>query len=302
MKTTLTLMLIAAVAALGACSGKDNAATTAPAAETAANAAAGPELAKPDSPVLAKVGGTPITRAMLNAYLDARGVEKANAQQKRTALDDLISLVLLKHEAQRTGLTDNPEFQVKLHLERLNSVASTMARKYAMEHPVTEADARARYEQSVTRAGKQEYKISHILLKTRDAALAVIEQLNQGADFAALANKKSIDNRNDAGGSLGWVNLTQLPQPLAEKVKATEVGTYSQKPVQTRYGWHIVRVQDTRSFRPPSFDQVKGGIVAALQRKRTQQYVASLRREADVRIMTVFAAPEQPASAGSGAP
>lgn len=241
-----------------------------------------------DGPVLAVVNGDAIHKALLNAYFTARRTINPTAEQKQFALDDLINLTILKQQAEQAGVTDNREFQALLRLERLRSVASAMAREYTAQNTVTENEAQARYQSGVAQAGKQEFELSHILVTGEEAALDIIAQLEQGDEFATLAQAESIDTGSGESGSLGWVNLAELPPPLARAVKQAPVGQIYPAPVQSPFGWHVILVEAVRPFTPPAFDEVKAGLVSSMQRQRIQQYVSGLRESAQIEIRADF--------------
>lgn len=248
----------------------------------------------PDSPTVASVNEEPVSEALLDAYLRARGTTNATPEQREQALQEVINLVLLQQQAEKHGLDEAPEVQADLALHRTSTLATRQVRSHNAENPVTEADARMEYDRNREAAGTREYHVRHILLADRETARQTIAELDQGADFAELANERSRDNREDAGGDLGWLDLTQLPEALRQAVRDLDEGAYSQEPVQTQFGWHVLKLEDTREMEPPEFDQVKQGVVASLQRQRMERYVQDLRAEADIKVTEEFT--ESPAA------
>lgn len=252
-----------------------------------------------NSPTVATVDGKPISQALLDAYLRARNEKNPNAKQRRDALKELINLELLKQAAEESGVADKPEVRADLALQAASALATRQVQAQLAKEPVTEEEAKNEYETQRTRAGLKEYHLRHILLPTKREAQEVIVALNKGAKFDKLADERSVDKREHAGGDLGWVNLTQLPDAMAEAVKKIHLGAYNQEPVQTRFGWHVIKVVDTRELKPPSFDQVKKGIYASLQRQRTEAYVESLRSKADIKMLKSIAEPDEAAAPDS---
>lgn len=281
LKPCLVLVLGAALAACGSPEGEDAASSGAL-----------------DSPVVATVNGEAVPAALVDAYLRARGPgADATPEQRRQALQEIVNLVLLRQQAEKQKLDENPDVKADLALHRLSTLATRQVRAHNQENPVTEADARAEYEKNRQAAGGKEYHVRHILLDSRQAAEQAIVDLNEGADFADMADERSLDTRKDAGGDLGWLNLAQLPEPLREPVRGLRAGAHSQAPVQTRYGWHVLKLVETRSLEPPAYDQVKQGVIASLQRQRTERYVESLRADANIKVTPEFAT-NQPAAPG----
>lgn len=253
-----------------------------------------------DSPTVASVNGEPVPEALLDAYLRARGAANASPQQRQAALQEVVNLVLLRQQAEKQGLDENPEVLADLLLHRLSTLATRQVRQHNAEDPITDEDARAEYDRNRDAAGTKEYHVRHILLGNKRTAQETIVELNKGADFADLADERSMDNREDAGGDLGWLDLTQLPEALREPVRNLRAGAHSQEPVQTRFGWHVLKLDETRQLEAPGFDEVKQGVKASLQRQRMESYIQGLRAEADIKVTEEFAQSPAPGP-GTGA-
>lgn len=260
------------------------------------------EPAALDSPVVASVNDEPVTEAVLDAYLRARGTTDPSPQQRETALQEVVNLVLLRQKAESQGLDEKPDVQADLALHRLSTLASRQVRGHNEQNPITEADARMEYDRTRDTAGTREYRVRHILLASQEAAQQTLAELDEGADFAQLADERSRDNREEAGGDLGWLNLTQLPEALREPVRDLEPGEYAQEPVQTRFGWHVLKLDDTRELEAPGFDEVKQGVIASLQRQRMESYVQELREEADIKVTEEFTGSPSPEVDPTAAP
>lgn len=254
----------------------------------------GDDQAALDSPTLASVNGEAVTEALLDAYLRARGANDPSPEQREKALQEVVNLVLLRQQAEKQGLDEEPEVKADLALHHLSALATRQVREHNADNPITEADARMEYERTRDTAGTREYRVRHILLASREAAEQTIAELDEGADFAKLADERSRDNREDAGGDLGWLNLPQLPQALRGPVRELEPGEHGREPVQTRFGWHVLKLEDTRELEAPGFDEVKQGVIASLQRQRMESYVQDLRAGADIKVTEEFAGSPAP--------
>lgn len=253
-----------------------------------------------ESPTVASVNGEPVTEAVLNAYLRARGTADPTPEQREAALQEVINLVLLRQQAEKQGLDETLQVKADLALHRISTLATRQVRSHNAENPVTEEDARAEYDRNREAAGTKEYQLRHILLASREAAEQAIAELDEGADFATLADERSRDNRQNAGGDLGWLNLTQLPEALREPARNLEEGAYSSEPIQTRFGWHVLKLEETRRLEAPGFDQVKQGVITSLQRQRMESYVQDLRADADIKVTEEFT--QSPAPEGGAEP
>ncbi|NIQ09966.1 MAG: peptidylprolyl isomerase, partial [Gammaproteobacteria bacterium] len=139
------------------------------------------------------------------------------------------------------------------------------------------------YKEQLARPGKQ-YHAKHILVKTEKEAKAILAEISKGNSFEKLAKEKSIDSSGQKGGDLGWFNLGRMVRPFAAAVAQLQPGTTTPAPVQTRFGWHIIRLVETRDTPPPSLAQVKPRIIRMLQRQRISEYVAGLRKQAKIKL------------------
>lgn len=123
---------------------------------------------------------------------------------------------------------------------------------------------------------EQEWHAAHILVATEDEAKALVAELDGGADFAALATGHSSDSSANGGGDLGWFGLGTMVKPFEDAVVATEVGKYS-VPIESQFGWHIVRIIEKREKPLPTIDEVRAGLIAGLQQKALETALADLR-------------------------
>lgn len=247
---------------------------------------------KADAPtenVVASIDGHKITEKDYEEYLKARqlqrGPMKDRDEERKTALDEMISRILLARHAQATKLDQEPEVSAQLERQRENVLARAMLRKYLKEHPVADEDVDARYRQEMEKTHKTEYKARHILVKTEDDARAILAQLKRGANFAALAKSKSIDTRSGKdGGSLGWFNEGQMDPEFFQAVTKIKKGDLGKEPVKSEFGWHVIKVEDTRPWRTPPRETVETGIRELLQQERIDTLVKDLRDKAKVEI------------------
>src|SRR5690606_9482829 len=131
--------------------------------------------------------------------------------------------------------------------------------------------------------GNTEYRLSHIAVETAEAATALIEQLNKGANFANLARDNSLDNNTKAqGGDLDWVAPTAMPPSFAVAVRELKKGDHSKTPLRSELAWHVIRVTDTRDLAPPAFDGVRDQLVQAVQQKQFEAWVDGLVTKAKI--------------------
>ena len=205
----------------------------------------------PVSKVLAEVNGRQITEDTLQRYMKFRGMPKDTdpQQQRNKMIEELINRELLYIDAVEKGVDKLPEVQADLENQKTNVIAGAMLKQATESVSLTDAELKQAYDDYIkTMPASEEYKARHILLEDEANAKAVIEELNQGADFAKLAKEKSTGPSGPSGGDLGWFQPTQMVKPFAEAVMKLKNGEYSKIPVQTQFGWHVVLREDSRNL------------------------------------------------------
>jgi peptidyl-prolyl cis-trans isomerase C len=151
---------------------------------------------------------------------------------------------------------------------------------------VTDAEVRARYDQEIASTPPvNEVHARHILVKTKEEAEAIIKQLDGGADFQKLANEHTSDPSGKTnGGDLGWFGPGQMVPEFDKAAFALDVGKYTKEPVQSQFGWHVIKLEDKRVKQPPAFDDVKDQAKQAVIRDKYFALVKQLRGAAKVEI------------------
>jgi peptidyl-prolyl cis-trans isomerase C len=287
MKTRILLVVLAliSVAVLAACGAEDHSASVvtrqAHATETEAPAArAG------DDQVLATVNGRPITQAQLDSYAQERAMHQPMVdapQQRQTVLQELINLEIIRQEAERQGLDRDPAILADLENQRRTILAGAAVREHIEADPISDEALEREYRERVAGLDLEEYKARHILVRTEEEAREITAALDEGADFAALADERSIDPSGE-GGDLGWFSPQQMVEPFAQAVQQLEPGSYTREPVQTEFGWHVVLVEDTREVEPPPFEEMKERVRHFMQNQQINEYIVRLREQAEVAV------------------
>ena len=150
--------------------------------------------------------------------------------------------------------------------------------------PVTDKELKEIYDTQVAGANPKEFKARHILVKDEAKAKELIKNLNDGANFEDVAKKESTGPSGKNGGDLGWFSPAQMVPAFSQATEKLKKGTHSQKPVKTRFGFHIIKLEDSRKRELPKFEDVKGQITPLVQHKRLQEYVLKLRSKAKIEI------------------
>lgn len=238
-----------------------------------------------DNPAVATIDGKAIPRALFDTYVQGVSGKESSAltdEQRQQVLDNLIRAEVIASQAEKDGLAKDPKASAMLELSRLNILQQEMSEKYLADKTPTDDELRAEYETQVAALAKHEYKARHILVATQEFAKSLITQLDTGARFETLAQRESLDSSKDNGGDLGWFTPDRMVPPFAAAVVALEKGQYTKEPVQTQYGWHVIRLDDIRDVQPPPFDGVKDRLVQIVQAKKFKAYADELVAKAKV--------------------
>src|SRR6202795_3228153 len=235
---------------------------------------------KPATPPVAIVDGTPISREAYDDYLKGllRGKPAADVtpEKKNQVLDQMINMQLIATQAEKDGLEKDPDVATRIVLLRTQIMADAAAQKYVKSNEPSDQELHAAYDAATD---KTEYHASHILVATKEKALQLIKKIKGGAKFEDVAKAESTDNSKANGGDLGWFTTARMVKPFGDAVKLLKKGEFTQEPVQTQYGWHIIKLEDTRDA---PFDQMKGQLSNAIMQKKFQEYIEGLKKSAKI--------------------
>jgi peptidyl-prolyl cis-trans isomerase C len=241
--------------------------------------ATGAQAAEP-----ATVNGKPIKQSLLDYMvkeLTANG-QKVDDDIRAALVNRLIGNEVVLQEAQKAGIDKSADFLSKQELTNRELLVNTFLQDYIKKNPVDDAAVKAEYDKFKGQWGNKEYKASHILVKTEQEAKDVIAQLEKKGDFSRIAKEKSLDSSKEKGGDLGWFPPARMVKPFADTVVRLQKGLYTTVPVQTQFGWHVIRLDDTRDAQPPAFDTVKDELRANMQKQKIVTLVNDLRAKAKI--------------------
>lgn len=230
--------------------------------------------------VVATVNGTDIT---LGHMITARA---QLPQQYQQLPDDVLFEGILEQLVQQTVLAQNagdtPK-SVELSLENDRRAARAgIAINEFLGGAVDEAALTAAYEEKYASAEpEKEFNASHILVETEEEALALVTELEGGADFAELAREKSTGPSGPSGGSLGWFGAGMMVKPFEDAVVTLEDGTVS-APVETQFGWHVIRLNESRMKGAPALEEVRAELEDEIQQAALEAHITELTEAADV--------------------
>lgn len=244
---------------------------------------AAPALAA-DVKTVATVNGKaiPVARAnVLMANQLAQG--QANTPELQNAVrEELVRREILAQEAARKGVDKKPEIQAQLELARQGVVIGAYLNEYARNVKISDSDVQKEYDNIRSAVGDKEYKARHILVEKESEARDIIASLNKGGKFDELAKASKDPGSKDRGGDLGWANKASYVPAFSEAMVKLQPGQYTQAPVQSNFGWHVIQLDDVRELKTPPFDEVKPQIIQRMRQQAVERHVLDLRAKAKV--------------------
>jgi len=234
--------------------------------------------------VVATVNGKPIDKSEFELYLQnvqQQSQREVTEAEKSQILDQFIGMKLAAEAAEKSGVAKQAKVEDQLSLARMNVIVDAGLQKYLEENPVTDAELKPEYDAQVAQMPR-EYHARHILVEDKATADAITKDLQGGADFAKTAKEKSKDSSANSGGDLGWFTLDTMVKPFGDAVSALQPGQLSAEPVQSQFGWHVIKLEGSRAAAAPAFEEVKDRVKMIVQRKKLQSYLDELRKGAKI--------------------
>ena len=213
----------------------------------------------------------------------AAPVAKVNGKEiPQSRADFVIKANAAQGQAEK-GLDKTAEFTTQVELNRQEALVNAYIQDFIKSNPVSEEAVKAEYDRAKAQAGDMEYKARHILVKDEAEAKAIIAQIKKGGSFEKIAAQKSQDpGSKDKGGDLDWAPGGRYVPAFSDALKKLKKGQITDTPVQTQFGWHVIRVDDERAMKFPSIDEVRPQIQQGLQRQAIEKQITDLRGKAKV--------------------
>lgn len=234
----------------------------------------------------AVVNGVPIPQARVDMIVKAVVASQGQTdtpELRKAVRENLIIKELVVQEVHAKGLDKQPEVLEQIENSRQEILINAFQMDYAKNHPISEDKYKEEYDKLRVNLGNKEYKARHILVDTEDEAKAIIAQLAKKGKFDKIAKEKSKDAGSAAkGGELDWSVPVSFVPPFANALLGLKKGSYTKEPVKSQYGWHVIRLDDIRDLKMPSFEELKPQIQQRLQQQSLQEYVAELRSKAKI--------------------
>jgi peptidyl-prolyl cis-trans isomerase C len=230
---------------------------------------------------VAVVNGKPIPKTRADQWVKQIGQPDSPELRDRIK-SQLVEREILQQEAKKRGIADKPEVKFQLEVVQQTTLIQALLRDELQKNPVTDAVLSAEYDKQRKSAGDKEYRARHVLVETEAEAKAIIEQLKKGEKFEDLAKKSKDPGSAEKGGDLDWSAPGGYVKPFADALTKLEKGKYTETPVQTQFGWHVIRLDDVRDAQFPPLDQVKPQLTEMLQQQRVQAFIEGLKKQAKI--------------------
>jgi peptidyl-prolyl cis-trans isomerase C len=232
---------------------------------------------------IAIVNGKAVPKARVDALVKQaqRSGQQFGPEIEQQARDQVVLREIFAQEAERRGIGAKPDFQDQMRLARESILIRELFEDYRRKNPVTDAEAKVEYDKFKAQASGTEYKASHILVEKEDEAKALITQIKGGAKFEDLAKKNSKDTGSaENGGALDFAKADAYVPEFGQAMSGLKKGEMTEVPIKTQFGFHVIRLDDTREAPFPAFDDVKDQLKQRLEQMKVQKYQEDLRAKA----------------------
>lgn len=235
---------------------------------------------------VATVNGKPIPAAKVDQVVKqvvAQGKQTDSPQLRDAIKKDLIVREVLIQEAGKQGFGNRPEVKAALENARQSIIINAMLADYVKKNPVKDADIKAEYDKYKATVGDKEYHARHILVPTEEEAKTIITKLKGGAKFEDLAKASSKDGSAANGGDLDWASPASYVPEFSKAMVDLKKGAITDTPVKSQFGFHVIKLEDTRAAKIPALEEVKQQVAESLQQRKLQAFREELLKKATVK-------------------
>jgi peptidyl-prolyl cis-trans isomerase C len=232
----------------------------------------------------AVVNGKAIPEAKVDEFVQAliKQGRPDSPELRQLVRDELIARELFVQEAELQGLSRDPDVARQMDNVRQDLLIRAFLAKYLKDNPVKEEDLKAEYDRVKKTAGDKEYRARHILVEKEDIARDLIAKLKKGGKFEDLAKQSKDTGSAAKGGDLDWNVPSTFVKPFSDAMVSLAKGKFTETPVQSQFGYHIIRLDDIRETAPPPFEEVKPQIKQELERKTIADLQKKMRDTAKI--------------------
>jgi peptidyl-prolyl cis-trans isomerase C len=236
---------------------------------------------------VAIVNGKPVPKARYEALLQqaVKQGQPKSAELEAQVREEVVLREMFVQEAEKRGMASTADYKMQMEFARQTILIRELFAKFQQDNPVTDAEVQAEYDKFKAQAGGTEYRARHILTDKEDEAKALIAQIKAGASFEELAKKNSKDTGSGAnGGDLDFASAAAYVPEFSEAMVKLKKGEMTETPVKSQFGYHIIRLDDTRDSKPPALEEIKPQV----QQRIAQLKMAKFRDEIRARTKTDF--------------
>lgn len=234
---------------------------------------------------VAIVNGKAVPKTRLNMLASQleRSGRPVTPDMEQQLREEVIMREIFVQEAEKQGVEASDDYKVQLEIAKQSILIRELFAQYQKANPVSDADVKAEYDKFLASNSGKEYRARHILVEKEDQAKAIIASLKKGGKFEDIAKKQSKDPGSGAnGGDLDWANPSSFVKEFSQAMVELKKGQVTEKPVKTQFGFHIIRLDDTRETPVPKFDEVKAQIAQQMQQGKLAEYQQGLREKAKI--------------------
>jgi len=214
--------------------------------------------------------------------------QQDSPELRKAVVQKYIEVLLLSQRAEKDGLANSEKANIQLMLIRQNYLADLELSTFMAQNPISEADIQAEYNKEIASLGPGgmmvEYKVSDIAIATEADAQAALSRIKKGEPFDKVAKSVSLAPNKVQGGAVGWVQAGQLAPQMSAVLLNLAKGQVSQAPIQMQQGWYLLKLEDKRSSKPPSFEQAKPAIRNGLAQRKQFEFLSQIAKESKIVI------------------
>lgn len=233
---------------------------------------------------IAIVNNKPVPKARVEAFIDQvvkQGQQQRTPELEKQVRDELVLREIFQQEAEKRGLAATPDYKQQIEFARQSILIRELFTDFSKKNVVSDAEIQAEYNQLKGQAGDKEYRARHILVESEDEAKSLIAQIKGGAKFDELAKKHSKDpGSGQNGGDLDWAAPAGYVPEFSQAMVKLEKGKFTETPVKSQFGWHIIQLDDVRDAQFPPFEEVKPQLSQRLQQAKLAKFRDELKAKA----------------------
>ncbi len=231
------------------------------------------------------VNGVAIPQSKIDLVIQQQAAQgqPSSPELLKAIKENIITNELLTQEAIKKGFDKKPDVITQIEMTKSSILARAYVQDFAKSNPVSDDALKAEFDRIKAQMGDKEYKARHILVDSEQTAKDIIAQLKKDPKkFEKLAADKSKDPSKAKGGDLGWSAPGNFVKPFADAMVALKKGQFTEKPVQSQFGWHVIRLDDMRDMKAPPLEEVKPQLSQRIQQQMIEKLIGDLRAKAKI--------------------